>query len=36
MEILAAYDLPGSLRAAAELTGCSHRTAAMQPLISPA
>lgn len=28
MEILAAYDLTGSLRAAAELTGCSHHTVA--------
>ncbi len=28
MEILAAYDLAGSLRAAAELTGCSHHTVA--------
>ncbi|WP_372697284.1 IS21 family transposase [Arthrobacter sp. JSM 101049] len=26
MEILAAYDLTGSLRAAAQLTGCSHHT----------
>jgi hypothetical protein len=24
MEILAAFDLTGSLRASAELTGCSH------------
>lgn len=28
MEILAAYDLTGSLRATAELTGCSHHTVA--------
>lgn len=28
MEILAAFDLTGSLRAAAELTGCSHHTVA--------
>ena len=28
MEILAAYDLTGTLRAAAELTGCSHHTVA--------
>ncbi|GAA1786746.1 hypothetical protein GCM10009712_37680 [Pseudarthrobacter sulfonivorans] len=28
MEILAAYDLTGSLRAAAELAGCSHHTVA--------
>src|SRR5688500_9824696 len=28
MEILASYDLTGSLRAAAELTGCSHHTVA--------
>jgi hypothetical protein len=28
MEILAAYDLTGALRAAAELTGCSHHTVA--------
>lgn len=28
MEILAAYDLTRSLRAAAELTGCSHHTVA--------
>lgn len=28
MEILAAYDLTGSFRAAAELTGCSHHTVA--------
>ena len=28
MEILVAYDLTGSLRAAAELTGCSHHTVA--------
>lgn len=28
MEILAAYDLTGSLRAAAELVGCSHHTVA--------
>ena len=26
MEILAAYDLTGSLRDAAELAGCSHHT----------
>lgn len=30
MEILAAYDLTGSFRAAAELTGCSHHTVARQ------
>jgi hypothetical protein len=28
MEILAAYDLTGSLRTAAELTDCSHHTVA--------
>lgn len=28
MRILAAYDLTGSLRATAELTGCSHHTVA--------
>lgn len=28
MEILEAYDLPGSYRAAAELAGCSHHTVA--------
>jgi hypothetical protein len=28
MEILEAYDLSGSLRAAAELAGCSHHTVA--------
>lgn len=28
MELLAAYDLTGSLRSAAELTGCSHHTVA--------
>ncbi|QUY63368.1 Transposase [Gulosibacter molinativorax] len=28
MEMLAAYDLTGSLRAAAELAGCSHHTVA--------
>lgn len=28
MEILAAYDLTGSLRTTAELTGCSHHTVA--------
>ena len=28
MEILAAFDLTGSLRAAAELVGCSHHTVA--------
>src|ERR1035437_5662188 len=28
MEILAAYDLTGSLRATSELTGCSHYTVA--------
>ena len=28
MEILAAYDLTGSLRDAAELAGCSHHTVA--------
>jgi hypothetical protein len=28
MEILSAYDLTGSLRATAELTGCSHHTVA--------
>jgi hypothetical protein len=28
MEILAAFDLTGSLRDAAELAGCSHHTAA--------
>ena len=28
MEILAAYDLTGSFRAAAELAGCSHHTVA--------
>ena len=28
MEILAAYDLTGALRAAPELTGCSHHTVA--------
>lgn len=28
MEILDAYDLTGSLRATAELTGCSHHTVA--------
>jgi len=28
MEILASYDLTGSLRATAELTGCSHHTVA--------
>lgn len=28
MEIFAAYDLTGSLRATAELTGCSHHTVA--------
>jgi len=28
VEILAAYDLTGTLRAAAELTGCSHHTVA--------
>ncbi|MDI2036213.1 hypothetical protein PJL15_03348 [Paenarthrobacter nitroguajacolicus] len=28
MEILTAYDLTGSLRATAELTGCSHHTVA--------
>ena len=28
MEILAAYDLTRSFRAAAELTGCSHHTVA--------
>jgi hypothetical protein len=44
MEILAAYDLTGSLRAAAELTGCSHHTVARhvaardagQPIAEPA
>lgn len=44
MEILAAYDLTGSLRAAAELTGCSHHTVgrhvaardAGRPLAEPA
>ena len=29
MEILAAYDLTGSLRSAAELAGCSHHTVAL-------
>ena len=28
MEILAAFDLTGSLRAAADLAGCSHHTVA--------
>ena len=28
MEILAAYDLTGSLRSAAELSGCSHHPVA--------
>ena len=28
IEILASYDLTGTLRAAAELTGCSHHTVA--------
>ena len=28
MEILEAFDLTGSLRAAAELAGCSHHTVA--------
>lgn len=44
MEILAAYDLTGSLRATAELTGCSHHTVARhvaardagRPLAEPA
>lgn len=44
MEILAAYDLTGSLRATAELTGCSHHTVARhvtardagRPLAQPA
>jgi transposase len=44
MEILAAYDLTGSLRATAELTGCSHHTVARhvaardagQPIAEPA
>ncbi|GGA00513.1 hypothetical protein GCM10011359_31320 [Nesterenkonia alkaliphila] len=44
MEILAAYDLTGSLRGAAELTGCSHHTVARhvaardsgRPLAEPA
>jgi hypothetical protein len=44
MEILAAYDLTGTLRAAAELTGCSHHTVARhvaardagQPIAQPA
>jgi hypothetical protein len=44
MEILAAYDLTGTLRAAAELTGCSHHTVARhvaardagQPIAEPA
>ena len=44
MEILAAYDLTGSFRGAAELTGCSHHTVARyvaardagQPIAEPA
>ena len=44
VEILAAYDLTGTLRAAAELTGCSHHTVARhvaardagQPIAEPA